>query len=165
MIDAIVLSERGGEMKKTMSRRMIMVIAGLIGAIWVAGLALAAPTAFTVQLTGTQQVPPVQTTGSGTANLTYDPATRVVTWSITYSGLSSPATMAHFHGPAESGKNANVQVWLSKQGSPVESPIKGEATLTPEQAQQFTAGELYINVHTRDHPAGEIRGQVTPPKG
>jgi CHRD domain len=162
---AMILSERGEEMEKTVSRRTIMVIAGLIGVIWAAGLALAAPTSFTVQLTGAQQVPPIQTTGNGTANLTFDPATRVVTWSITYSGLSSPVTMAHFHGPAESGKNANVQVWLSKQGSPVESPIKGEATLSPEQAQQFTAGEMYINVHTRDHPSGEIRGQVTPPKG
>ena len=110
-------------------------------------------------------MPPVQTAGGGTADLTYDPTTRVVTWSVTYSGLSSPATMAHFHGPAAEGKNAPVVVWLSKQGSPAESPIKGEATLSPEQAQQFTAGEMYINVHTRDHPAGEIRGQVTPPKG
>lgn len=141
-----------------------MLIAGLIGAGWAAGLALAAPTPFTVQLSGTQQVPPVQTGGGGTANLTYDPATRVVTWSITYNGLSSPVTMAHFHGPAGASQNAPVLIWLTKQGSPVESPIKGEATLTPEQAQQFTAGEMYINVHTRDHPAGEIRGQVTPPK-
>jgi len=152
-------------MRRANSCRAVMVLAGLIGVAWAAGLALAAPTPFTVQLTGAQQVPPVQTTGNGTASLTYDPATRVVTWSITYNGLSSPVTMAHFHGPAEAGKNANVAVWLSKQGSPVESPIKGEATLTPEQAQQFTAGEMYINVHTRDHPAGEIRGQVTPPKG
>ena len=34
------------------------------------------------------------------------------------------------------------------------------ATLTPEQAQQFSAGEWYINVHTQDHQAGEIRGQI-----
>jgi hypothetical protein len=142
-----------------------MAVAGLIGAVCVAGLALAAPTSFTVPLTGAQQVPPLQTSGSGTANLTYDPTTRVVTWSITYNGLSSPVTMAHFHGPAEPGKNASVLVWLTKQGSPVESPIKGEATLTPEQAQQFTTGEWYVNVHTRDHPAGEIRGQVMAPKG
>jgi CHRD domain len=39
-----------------------------------------------------------------------------------------------------------------------------EATLTPEQAQQFSAGEWYINVHTQDHQAGEIRGQMMPPK-
>jgi hypothetical protein len=150
-------------MSRIMSRRAAMVVASLIAAVWAAGLALAAPESFTVQLNGTQQVPPVQSPGSGTANLTYDPGTRVVTWSITYSGLSSPVTMAHFHRAA-AGQNGPVVIWLSKQGSPVESPIKGEVTLTPEQAQQFTAGDWYINVHTRDHPAGEVRGQVTPPK-
>jgi hypothetical protein len=73
--------------------------------------------------------------------------------------------MAHFHGPAELGKNGPVALWVSQQGSPVENPIKGQATLTPEQAAQFTAGQWYINVHTQAHPGGEIRAQVTPPKG
>jgi hypothetical protein len=112
-----------------------------------------------VQLSGSQEVPPVQTSGTGTADLTYDPSTRVVTWTIIYSGLSGTATMAHFHGPA--GK---LEIWLSKRGSPAESPIKGEATLTSEQAQLFAAGDLYINVHTQAHPGGELRGQVVPPK-
>jgi hypothetical protein len=152
-------------MSKAMTRRAVMVIAGLAGVAWVGGYALGAPVSFKVPVTGAQQVPPVQTTGSGTADLTYDPGTRVVTWSITYNGLSGPVTMAHFHGPAAEGKNAGVAIWLTKQGSPVESPIKGEATLTPAQAQQFAAGEWYINVHTQAHPAGEIRGQVIPPKG
>jgi len=151
-------------MSREISRRTAMIVAGVMAAAWAAGLALAAPTSFKVPLSGAQQVPPVQTPGTGTADLTYDPTTRVVTWSITYSGLSTPVTMAHFHGPAAEGKNGPVVIWLTKQGSPVESPIKGEATLTPEQAQQFTAGDWYINVHTRDHPAGEIRGQVMPPK-
>jgi hypothetical protein len=151
-------------MGKAVSRRAAVAIAVLVGVAWAGGLVLAAPISFKVALSGAQQVPPVQTAGSGTADLTYDPTTRVVTWSVTYSGLSSPATMAHFHGPAAEGKNAAVVIWLSKQGSPAESPIKGEATLTPEQAQQFMAGEWYINVHTRDHAPGEIRGQVMPPK-
>ena len=115
-------------------------------------------------LTGAQEVPPVETSGTGTAGLTYDPSTRVVTWSITYSGLSGAATMAHFHGPAGEGKNGPVVTWLSKQGSPAESPLSGQATLTPEQAQQFESGEMYINVHTPAHPAGEIRGQIKPSK-
>ncbi len=129
-----------------------------------AGAVLAAPISFKVPLTGAQGVPPVDTTGSGTAELTYDPATRVVTWNISYSGLSSPTTMAHFHGPAAEGKNAPLVIWLSKQGSPPTNPIKGSATLTPDQAKQFSAGEWYVNVHTQSHPAGEIRGQVIPPK-
>ncbi|HTW69082.1 MAG TPA: CHRD domain-containing protein [Acetobacteraceae bacterium] len=128
-----------------------------------ATMALAATMSFNVPLTGAQQVPPVDTPGSGTAHLTYDPATRVVTWSITYSKLSSPVTMAHFHDGPE-GKNGPVVIWLSTKGKAPMSPIKGKATLTPDQAQEFLAGDWYINVHSKDHPAGEIRGQVMPPK-
>lgn len=145
------------------SRRAVILTAGLTVITW-AGLAQAAPASFKVELTGAQQVPPVQTPGTGTADLTYDPSTRVVTWTITYSGLSGAATMAHFHGPAAEGKNGPVVIWLSKQGSPAESPLTGQSTLTPDQAQQFAAGEWYINVHTQAHPGGEIRGQVIPPK-
>ena len=148
----------------SVSRRIVILLA-CVAAIACGGSVYAAPISFTVPLTGAEQVPPVETTAKGSAAVTYDPATRVVTWTITYTGLSAPATMAHFHGPAEKGKNAPVLIWLSTKGSPAESPFKGEATLTPEQAQQFTAGEWYINVHTQAHPGGEIRGQVVPPKG
>lgn len=137
-----------------------IVLLGFMGA----GVVRAASTSFKVPLTGAQCVPPVDTTGSGTADLTYDPATRIVTWNIAYSGLSSPSTMAHFHGPAQEGKNASPVIWLSTQGSPPANPMKGTATLTPDQAKQFSAGEWYVNIHTKSHPAGEIRGQVIPPK-
>lgn len=150
-------------MNHAMTRRAAFLVAGL-GALAFAGMATAAPESFTVPLSGANQVPPVATSGKGTAHLTYDPSSRVVTWSIDYSGLSSPATMAHFHnGPAN--KNGPVVIWLSKQGTPPSSPITGQATLTPEQAQQFTAGDWYVNVHSQSHPAGEIRGQVMPRKG
>ena len=151
-------------MGKAMSRRAAIALAGAASIAW-AGWAQAAPISFTVPLTGAEQVPPVETSGSGSAAITYDPATRVVTWTVTYSGLSGPATRAHFHGPAAMGKNGPVVVWLSTKGSPAVSPFKGEATLTAAQAAQFTAGEWYVNVHTRAHPGGEIRGQVIVPKG
>jgi hypothetical protein len=142
----------------------LILLTCLAGMAW-AAVAVAATESFKVPLSGAESVPPVQTSGKGEADLTYDPATRVVTWTITYSGMSGPVTMAHFHGPAEKGKNAPVLIWLTKQGSPASSPITGQATLTPEQAQQFVAGEWYINVHTQANPGGEIRGQVRPPKG
>ena len=116
-------------------------------------------------MSGAEQVPAVVTPGKGSADLTYDPQTREVTWSIEFSGLSGPATMAHFHGPAAAGKNGPVTVWLSTKGSAAVSPIKGSTTLSPDQAKEFAAGEWYINIHTAEHPAGEIRGQVLPPKG
>ncbi len=150
-------------MNISLSRRAFVVLAGFAFAGSLT-LAQAAPVSFTVPLTGAQQVPPVQTQGSGTANLTYDSGTRVVTWDITFTGLSSAATMAHFHGPAAAGKNGSVKVWLSKKGTAVTSPIKGEATLSAADAQEFAAGEMYVNIHTKDHPSGEVRGQVLPPK-
>jgi hypothetical protein len=152
-------------MTVSISRRVFMLLAGLALAGTVS-LAQAAPVSFTVPLSGDQQVPPVQTSGSGTANLTYDPSTHVVTWNITFSGLTGPATMAHFHGPAPAGKNAGVKVWISQKGNmDVTSLISGQATLSADDAQMFEAGNMYINVHTKANPGGEIRGQVMPPKG
>jgi CHRD domain len=151
-------------MDGSMTRRTAVAFAAFATFTW-AGLATAAPVSFSVPLTGAEQVPPVATSGTGTADITWDPATMVVTWNITYSGLSGPATMAHFHGPAAKGKNGPVVVWLSKQGTPPSSPFSGQATLTAAQATQLEGGMWYINVHTQAHPGGEIRGQVIPPKG
>ena len=151
-----------------MSRTHLQRVFTTIGGLALAGtlaLAQAAPVLFDVPLTGAQEVPAVQTPGQGNAALTYDASTRVVAWNITFSGLSSPATMAHFHGPAPVGKNAGVKVGLSHKGSTeVLSPISGQATLSPDDARAFEAGEMYINIHTKDHPGGEVRGQVVVPK-
>jgi CHRD domain len=46
----------------------------------------------------------------GVAEFVYDPETRTVKWVVTYSGLSGPATMAHFHGPASQGTKAPLVV-------------------------------------------------------
>jgi hypothetical protein len=146
-----------------MSRRVVLIGAGLLPFAWSAPT-LAASTSFKVALSGAKEVPAVDTSGKGIAALSYDPATRVVTWSITYAGLGSPVTMAHFHQGAP-GQNGPVQVWLTKKGAPVTSPITGSATLTADQAQQFLAGGWYVNLHTKDHPAGAIRGEVRPPEG
>jgi hypothetical protein len=145
-------------MRISISRRDILAAACLTAvAAWSMG-AQTAPLSFKVTLTGAQQVPPVTTAATGTADLIYDAATRVLTWSVTYSGLSGPATMAHFHGPAAEGKNAPPLIRLTEKGATVTSPIKGQATLTPDQAQQMMAGEWYINVHTQADPSGEISG-------
>src|SRR5512140_3638211 len=77
-------------------------------------------------LDGKSEVPPVTSAATGTAELDYDPASKKLTWTVTYSGLSGPATAAHFHGPAEAGKNAGVAVAIP---NPTSSPVKGSATL------------------------------------
>jgi len=141
-------------------------VAAMACLTWATSVAVvqAAPMSLTVQLSGSKEVPPVTTSGTGTAKLTYNSSSRVLNWSVTYSGLASNATMAHFHGPAPAGKSAGVQVWISKKGGSIKSPMKGHAKLTAAQAKQFMAGDWYVNVHTKKHPSGAIRGQVTPSK-
>jgi hypothetical protein len=133
----------------------------------IATLALGAAIAFSgtafadkmkAALDGKSEVPPNASAGTGTADLDYDPASKKLSWKLTYSGLSGAATAAHFHGPAEAGKNAGVAVAIPNATS---SPAEGSATLTDEQAADLLAGKYYINVHTAANPGGEIRGQVT----
>jgi hypothetical protein len=145
-------------------RRIVALMTGVLLSMFAAGLSQAAPQTFKVMLTGGQEVPPVNAAGKGVANLTYDAATRVITWTISYQDLSGPVTMGHFHGPAAQGESASPQIWVTVKGAPVENPIKGQATLTPEQANDLAAGKWYVNLHTAAHPAGEIRGQVLLPK-
>jgi hypothetical protein len=109
-------------------------------------------------LDGKAEVPAVTSAATGTADLDYDAASKKLTWKITYSGLSGPPTAAHFHGPAEAGKNAGVAVAIPNATA---SPVEGSATLTDAQAADLAAGKYYINVHTAANPGGEIRGQVT----
>lgn len=109
-------------------------------------------------LNGKSEVPATTSSGTGTADLDYDAATKKLSWKLTYSGLSGPATAAHFHGPAETGKNAGVMVPIPGAAN---SPAEGSATLTDAQASDLLAGKLYVNVHTAANPGGEIRGQVT----
>jgi hypothetical protein len=109
-------------------------------------------------LKATDEVPPNDSTGKGTLEATYDSSSKQLSYTADYSGLTGNATMAHFHGPADPGKNAPIVVPV--QGS-VASPIKGMATLTDAQADELLAGKLYFNVHTEKNKGGEIRGQVT----
>src|SRR3981189_3605412 len=78
-------------------------------------------------LDGKSEVPPNASAGTGTADIDYDAATKKLSWKLTYSGLSGPATAAHFHGPAEAGKNSGVAVAIPNAAP---SPPEGSAHLT-----------------------------------
>ena len=83
--------------------------------------------------------------------------TKQLSYTMTYMGLSGPATAAHFHGPADAGQNAGVAVPI---GNNPPSPSTGTVTLTDAQMKDLEAGKWYANVHTADNKGGEIRGQL-----
>ena len=102
------------------------------------------------------EVPPNSSPATGTLTANYDTSSKKLSWKGSYSGLSGPATAAHFHS-GEAGKNGPVAVPIT----PATSPFEGSATLTDAQANDLLAGKLYVNVHTEANKGGEIRGQVT----
>ncbi len=129
-------------------------------------LAFAAPSyaetmQFKATMNGSSEVPPNQTAGTGSFTATFDSATKKLSWKGTFSGLTGDVMAAHFHGPAEPGKNAGVLVWISTKGTPLKSPFEGSATLTDDQISDLMSGRLYVNFHTAANPGGELRGQLT----
>ena len=114
---------------------------------------------FKAHMTGSAEVPPNKSGGSGDLLATYDTISRAFHWKGTFSGLSGPATAAHFHGPASVGKNAGVAIPIFS-GAKTAGPFEGTATLTEAQSFDLLGGDWYVNVHTEAFKAGEIRGQV-----
>jgi len=126
-------------------------------AVLAAGSVCAEVLHFTAKLDGASETPPKVTKGTGAADVTLDTASKMLMWKIEYSGLTGPATMAHFHGPAAVGVAAGVQVPLTGN---LTSPLSGMATLSDGQIGDLLGGLWYVNIHTAVDPGGEIRGQL-----
>lgn len=98
----------------------------------------------------------ITSTGTGTATFSLDAATKVLTYNVTYAGLSGPATAAHIHAAAAAGGNGPPVVPFANAAS----PITGTVTLTDAQIADLNAGKWYVNVHTAANRGGEIRGDI-----
>jgi hypothetical protein len=109
----------------------------------------------TVALTGDQETPdPVNTAANASATLTLDRATRTLSATLAVDGTAP--TLAHIHAGA-AGSNGDVLFPLTISGN---SATLAPTVLTQAQLDSLDAGNLYMNVHSADHPGGEIRGQI-----
>src|SRR5271157_5754463 len=109
----------------------------ILAAVFAVGCLSAASAAmidFHATMTGKSEVPPNATTGSGDVLATLDTGKKTLTYTMTYMGLSGPATAAHFHGPAAAGANAGVAVAI---GNNPTSPVTATATLTDAQIKDL----------------------------
>ncbi len=96
-------------------------------------------------------------TPTGTGLLTLDRDANVLSWFISYDGLTGTPTAMHFHGTAAAGQAAGVDFGIDEFG---DNSSSGSAILTAEQEADLRAGLWYLNIHTAANPGGEIRGQA-----
>jgi len=111
-----------------------------------------------VTLSGTQEVPPVKTSASGSGTITVG-SDKSVSGSVTTSGVNG--TAAHIHTGA-AGQNGPVAVPLTKGADGNTWSVPAGAKLTDAQYDAYKAGNLYVNVHSAANKGGEIRGQLKP---
>ena len=167
-----------------MKKALNLVGAMLMVAIFF-GVAKADQLAFVTTLTGAQEVPPTGSPGIGSALVTLDTATNMLTVNVSFSGLLSPTIASHIHCCTLPGANAMVatavptfpgfplgvttgtylqtfDLTLASTYNPAFITAHG-GTVAGAQAAFIAGllnGETYLNIHTSQFPGGEIRGQL-----
>jgi hypothetical protein len=134
------------------------------------------------QLTGFEEVPPLLTAGQGEFTATINRSRTSMTFTLTYSGLSTDATAAHIHF-GQRRVNGGVMIFFCQnppaagrqpcplrsgtvQGTVTAADVVGPLTqgINPGNFENvihaIQSGHTYANVHSTRWPAGEIRGQV-----
>jgi CHRD domain len=138
-------------------RRSLWMGFGAVALLIAAGASTASAGDIKVMLSGSQEVPPVTTSASGSGTITVG-MDKSISGSVTTTGVNG--TAAHIH-MAAMGVNGSVILPLTKTGDGVWSVAPG-AKLTDAQNAALTAGNLYVNVHSEANKGGEIRGQLKP---
>ncbi len=153
-------------------------VAAVMANLLAAAMAHSQTERFSASLSGAEEVPPINTAGTAAFEMTIQQST--ITFSLTFSDLSSPLSVAHLHF-APSKVAGGVMIFLcGGDGQPAcpaatEGTITGTITaanVTGPTAQGIAPGDLdsaleavrvglaYANMHTANFGGGEIRGQV-----
>lgn len=128
---------------------------------------------FTVSMSGNNEVPPVNTSANGYTSFRTAANDTAIKYKVNVTGISS-TTGAHIY-LGKAGANGDIIVDLLKDSknnpTKVGMVIRGNITETdligPVKGKAFAdlistikSGDTYVNVHTQNHPNGEIRGQI-----
>jgi hypothetical protein len=154
------------------------IIAALTASVLVAQAAYSQTERFSASLAGANEVPPINTAGTGDFEMTIQAG--AITFSLTFSDLSSPLAVAHLHF-APSKVAGGVMIFLCGGGNQPACPAATSGTIagtitaanvTGPGTQGIAAGDLdsaleavrgglsYANMHTVNFGGGEIRGPV-----
>ncbi len=128
---------------------------------------LAAET-FTTELSGDNAVPPIEVDASGEATVTISDDEQSVSWDISYRDLTGAPAAGHIHmgGADENGPVLIPFDSVTESGSTgtfAASDYAGGEGLPDDWdgvLEEIRSGNAYVNIHTEEHPGGEIRGQL-----
>jgi subtilisin family serine protease len=124
-------------------------------------------------LSGTQEVPPVNTLTTGSFSLFHNIARNYTEFVLTITPSTTQpitVTMMHIHTGVEGAEGPPIRN-LAPLGSVtlpkfVTDTLEVSGVISPSfnitEVQQLLNDGLYFNVHTTAHPDGEIRGQIEP---
>jgi hypothetical protein len=127
---------------------------------------------FTAALDGQQQVPAVDTQGTGTTTVVLSPDQTTLSFSLTFANLSGAPAAAHLHN-APAGQNGPIATDANGANIELQNlPNDTNGTVGPQIftvnatfVAQLVQGNIYANVHTAKFPDGEIRGQLAMANG
>jgi hypothetical protein len=157
---------------------MFWAVAAVTANLLAASMAYSQTERFSASLGGENEVPPINTAGTGDFEMTIQQGT--ITFSLIFSDLSSPLAVAHLHfAPSKVG--GGVMIFLCGGGGQPACPAATSGTITGTitaanvtgpTGQGIAPGNLgaaldavrndlaYANMHTANFGGGEIRGQV-----
>ena len=116
---------------------------------------------FTANLSGKNEVPPVDTKASGTAQFQPSVDGKQIDYELNVKDTNN-FMMAHIH-QGKSGENGQPVVPLSMGKAKITSgdlqgPLSGKQLA--DLVSLLENGDAYVNVHTQQNQNGEIRGQI-----
>jgi hypothetical protein len=162
-------------MRRSISTLILLLIASLLLAMPAAGDGHQRN--FRAQLSGAEEVPPIETRATGQAVFQVSPDGEELAYRLIVANIEN-VTQAHIH-LAPAGVNGPVVAWLYPKAPPAQ-PIPGRSngvlatgTLTlgnlvgplaggtiSDLIDEMRQGNTYVNVHTSQFPPGEVRGQI-----
>ena len=166
-------------------KKRVNLVAAMVTLLLFSVVARADQLTFTATLTGSQEVPPTGSPGIGSALVTLDTVTHLLTVNVSFAGLGSPTIASHIHCCTPPGANAIVatavptfpgfplgvttgtylmtfDLGLASSYNPAFITAHGGTVASAEAAfiAGLTSGQTYLNIHTSQFTGGEIRGQL-----
>jgi CHRD domain-containing protein len=154
-----------------MSKRLMRAILALAVVSLTVGVALAGAQSsnreFKATLNGANDGTSAK--GKGSATFEFSSTGKSIKYTLKATGLTGGVQAAHLHF-GKKGKNGDVVVTIC--GGPCTLPKSGTLTASKFNTKQTKVksfanvltdarqGEIYVNIHTKANPAGEIRGQL-----